>query len=495
MASIQQACDEVDRRVRDLRRRVEHARTAQEAEEAAWAGMLALGQLLLAGFFARRAAAWRLGSRYSRDGRSYEIVGEDTTAIGTRFGKVDVVRPVGRQVGAPRAPRDLPLDREVGLVGGFTLPVVTLVARLTALMAFSASRGLMRSLFAWAPSSRSVLRIVDAVGAQARPFLDRAPPPDDDGEVLVITVDGKGAPAISSREYERRATPHGARDANRRHARRQKRKDHPRKRRAPGKKSKNAKMAAVGVLYTLRRTSDGRLEGPANKRTYATFVSYRALFEWIHAEAVRRGYGTKKFRKVLFIADGAEAIWSLQQEFFPDADVCLDWFHVVEKVWKAGKAICRGTRRERRHLEGWVAEQKRILRHGGHGDVAAIIETALDATPLTGPGNKYRREVLAEVAAHLRKNAARLEYSRLRREDLDISSGIIEGAVRHLVGVRLDGPGMRWSRDRAEAVLQLRCVLINGLWDDFERFLGARGVRLAAQPVPTRTHDAIRKAA
>ncbi|MBK8938191.1 MAG: hypothetical protein IPM79_11245 [Polyangiaceae bacterium] len=104
---------------------------------------------------------------------------------------------------------------------------------------------------------------------------------------------------------------------NRRHARRKKRQEHPRKRRGPGKKSKNAKMAAVGVLYTLRRAADGRLEGPANKRTYATFVSYRALFEWIHAEARRRGYGTKKFKKVLFIADGAEVLWSLQQEFLP----------------------------------------------------------------------------------------------------------------------------------------------------------------------------------
>jgi hypothetical protein len=176
---------------------------------------------------------------------------------------------------------------------------------------------------------------------------------------------------------------------NRRHARRKKRQEHPRKRRGPGKKSKNAKMAAVGVLYTLRRAADGRLEGPANKRTYATFVSYRALFEWIHAEARRRGYGTKKFKKVLFIADGAEVLWSLQQEFFPDADVCLDWFHVVEKLWKAGKAICRGTRRERQHLEAWVAEQKRSLRHGKHAEVAAVIEAALEATPVTGPGNKY----------------------------------------------------------------------------------------------------------
>jgi hypothetical protein len=495
MASIRQPLDEVDHRVREIRRSMDRADSAQEAEAAAWAGVLALGQLLLGAFFERRATAWSVGTRYSHADRDYEIVGEEQAEIGTRFGKVAITRPVGRQVGAPRAVRDLPLDRDVCLVGGFTLPVVTLVARLTALMAFAASRGLMKSLFAWAPSSRSVLRIVDAVGAQARPFLEQAPPPDDDGEVLVITVDGKGAPAISSREYERRATPHESRDANRRHARRKKRKDHPRKRRGPGKKSKNAKMAAVGVLYTLRRTPDGRLEGPANKRTYATFVSYRALFEWVHAEAVRRGYGTKKFKKVLFIADGADVLWSLQQEFFPDADVCLDWFHVVEKLWKAGKAICRGTRRERRHLEAWVAEQKRILRHGGHAEVAATIEAALDATPVTGPGNKYRREVLAEISAHLRKNAVRMEYSRLRRQDLEISSGIIEGAVRHLVGVRLDGPGMRWSRDRAEAVLQLRCVLINGLWDDFERFLGARRVRLAAQPVPTRTHDAIKKAA
>ena len=495
MASIRQACDQVDRRVSDLRRSVERARTAQEAEAAVWTGLLALGQVLLAAFFVRRARAWVLGTRYTHAGRSLEVVGEERTEIGTRFGKIEVVRPVGRQVGAPRAARDLPLDRDVGLVGGFTLPVVTLVARLTALMAFAATRGLMKSLFAWAPSSRSVLRIVDAVGAQARPFLEQAPPPDDDGEVLVITVDGKGAPAISSREYERRATPHEARGGNRRHARRKKRKEHPRKRRGPGKKSKNAKMAAVGVLYTLRRNADGKLDGPVNKRTYATFVSYRALFEWIHAEAVRRGYGTKKFKKVLFVADGAEVLWSLQQEFFPDAEVCLDWFHVVEKLWKAGKAVCRGTRRERRHLEAWVDEQKRSLRRGGHADVAAAIEAALAATPVTGPGNKYRREVLAEVAAYLRKNATRLEYARLRRQDLDIGSGVVEGAVRHLVGVRLDGPGMRWSRDRAEAVLRLRCVLINGLWDDFERFLGGRRVRLAAQPIPTRTHDAVLKKA
>jgi len=311
----------------------------------------------------------------------------------------------------------------------------------------------------------------------------------------VVTVDGKGAPAISSKEYARRARPRGARDKNRRHCRRRRRQEQPRPRRAPGKKSKNAKVAAVGVLYTLRRMPDGRLDGPVNKRTYATFESYRALFQWVHAEAVRRGYGTSKFTKVVFIADGADVLWSLQQEFFPDAELCLDWFHAVEKLWKAGKAICRGSRRERRRLEVWVAEQKRKLRKGLLPEVLAELADALAATALTGPGNKYRREVLTEVLAHFEKNAHRMAYRHLRREDLDISSGVVEGAVRHLVGVRLDGPGMRWGRDRAEAVLRLRCVLINGLWDDFERFVATQHLRLAATPVPTRTHDAVVKKA
>ncbi|MBK8942906.1 MAG: hypothetical protein IPM79_36250 [Polyangiaceae bacterium] len=197
---------------------------------------------------------------------------------------------------------------------------------------------------------------------------------------------------------------------------------------------------------------------------------------------------------MLFIADGAEVLWSLQQEFFPDADVCLGLVPRRREARKAGKAICRGTRRERQHLEAWVAEQKRSLRHGKHAEVAAVIERAR-SDPVTGPGNKYRREVLAEVAAHLRKNAARLEYSRLRRQDLDISSGIIEGRYVTSSVSGSTAPACRWSRDRAEAVLQLRCVLINGLWGDFEQFLGARRVRLAAQPVPTRTHDAVLKKA
>ena len=89
----------------------------------------------------------------------------------------------------------------------------------------------------------------------------------------------------------------------------------------------------------------------------------------------------------------------------------------------------------------------------------------------------------------------RRDYA-LRRDDLDIATGVGEGAVRNLVRMRLDGPGMRWSRGRSEHVLHLRCILLNGQWAEFAEHLARRGsLQLAATPTRTTPHDADKKAA
>ena len=75
-------------------------------------------------------------------------------------------------------------------------------------------------------------------------------------------------------------------------------------------------------------------------------------------------------------------------------------------------------------------------------------------------------------------------------ETWDIGSGAVEGAVRNLVRLRLDGPGMRWGRQRSEYVLHLRCIYLNRQWGDFETYLSVKGVKLPAQPVPMQPHTA-----
>jgi hypothetical protein len=496
MRTILEARSEVQREIQRLVSVVDRqsSQTATEVEAELWSGVLRLGVALMTLYFAHQVLRWPAGLRYDVGGVAHEVTGLESVEVGTRFGKVSMVQPFGRVRGRPRDRRDLPMSRELGLPGGFTLPLVTLVAKFCAMMAFAPARQMLRDLLGWAPAPRSVLRMVDTIGAQARPFLEQAAVPDGDTDVLLITADGKGAPAISSAEHAKRRQPHRRGTGGLR----QRKSGSHKKRRGPGKKSKNAKMAAVGVICTLKIDESGNAR-PVNKRMYATFKSYRALFVWLKDEAVRRGYGTAKFKKVQFVADGADTLWELQQEFFPDAEVCLDWVHAVEKLWDCGKAINRGSRTKRQPLEAWVHEQKKLLRQGKLNEVLRTLRAALDRTAVTGPGNKFRRKVLEDTIKHFTKNRARMRYRRLRQSGLVIGSGLIEGTVRHLVGMRLDGPGMRWGKARAEAVVHLRCVLLNGLWADFESFLADReALRLVSKPVPTVTHDAkqqVKKAA
>jgi hypothetical protein len=461
-----------------------------EIETSLWVALLALGRAMIALYFARVVARPR-ASDYIHDGAKFVLAETASSEIGTRFGKLVFERPVGRRVGWRRAACDRPIDRALGLCGGFSLATVLSVSRLCAQLAFANARATFAQFCEWAPSQRATLRMIDSVGAEARPFLEGAPVPEDDGEILVLQVDGGGAPHIDLGELLLRQRPHAKRSGPARHRRRARRRSRQRPRRVKGDKSKNAKVAFVGVIYTLHRAEDGSCEGPIHKQIYATFESHAALFKWLHHEAVKRGYGTKR---TLFLADGADAIWDQQAIWFPKAEPCMDWVHIVEKLWAAGRCLHREGSQQ---LAGWVADRVRDLRRRSGADkVITTLSTAYASIPKTGPGNKGKREKVLDVLTHFNKHRHRMRYHALRRDDLDIATGAGEGAVRNLVRMRLDGPGMRWSRGRSECVLHLRCILLNGQWDAFSAHLARRGsLQLAATPTPTRSHDAAKRAA
>jgi hypothetical protein len=460
--------------------------TLADTERELWTALLALGRALMSLFLARCAARSH-SATYEVEGQRYAFDAKTRrkSKVGTRFGKIPFHRPIGRPVGGRRSV-DLPIDRQLGLCSGFSLGTVTAVVHLCTLMAFETARRVFGGFHEWAPSSRAVLRMVDAVGAEARGFLDADAKPEEEGEILVLQVDGRGAPMITATEHERRRQSKRKPSGSKRHGRRRRRRAHPQQRRKKGDKSKNAKVAFVGVIYTLKKTRDG-LEGPINKRLIATFESHEALFKWLYEHAKRRGYGRKR---TFFLADGSDHIWRNQKIYFPKATPCIDWYHIVEKLWEAGACLHREGSDA---LKAWVADQQRRLRRGKLTEMNDALSEGLRGIPTTGPGNKGRRKRLQEIMMHFAEHQHRMRYAELRREDLDIGTGAVEGAVRNLVGMRLDGPGMRWGRDRAEMVLHLRCIALNGQWSDFCDHLAARRLTLAAQPVPARTHDAKRQ--
>lgn len=234
-------------------------------------------------------------------------------------------------------------------------------------------------------------------------------------------------------------------------------------RRKKGDKAKNAKMGTMVVMYTLRR--EGKLLlGPINKRYYASFAPKRHAFEYARREATLRGFPPGTERTVQIVTDGDNNLADYAAELFPDALHTIDVAHVVEKLWDVGSSI---------HPEGtaehhaWVAAQKTKLYAGKARSIASELERHLERTPLTGPGNKYRRKKLTDVSTYIDKRVANMNYGELRRQDLEIGSGQVEGAIKALMYRRMDQGGMRWIKERAEALLQLRCIDANGDWQLF----------------------------
>ncbi len=71
------------------------------------------------------------------------------------------------------------------------------------------------------------------------------------------------------------------------------------------------------------------------------------------------------------------------------------------------------------------------------------------------------------------KRGAKMPYDSIIK-DLELGSGAVEGAIKNIIGKRFDHGGMRWIKERVEAIVQLRCIEANGDWDPFLDFVHDR---------------------
>jgi hypothetical protein len=285
--------------------------------------------------------------------------------------------------------------------------------------------------------------------------------------VLVIQIDSKAIPTATEEELarrrgKRRENPH---PGSQRHRSREKRKKRgSKKRRKKGDKAKNGKMGTIVVMYTLRRAEDGSLEGPVNRVVYASYAPKRHAFEVALREARKRGFDENSGKLIQIVTDGDNDLARLAREYFPGAIHTIDVFHVVEYLWEAGRVLYKEGSDE---LHCWVDAMKGALYDGRAQEIIEELERLLNVLPAKGPGMKSKRGCLEKVKNYLSKRLDHINYKALRKQDLEISSGAVEGAVKYVIASRFDNGGMRWIKERAEALLQLRCIEVNGDWEEF----------------------------
>ena len=176
-----------------------------------------------------------------------------------------------------------------------------------------------------------------------------------------------------------------------------------------------------------------------------------AFAKRVEREALRRGYYDAEIQ--VAVGDGARWIWRLYSELFPHAVQIVDVWHAKEKIWDLSKLIYgKGTDTGKQ----WAEKTIEILKAG---EIEKLIE-------IIQPHSSKHAEVKTAVG-YFSRNKKRMRYAEFRARGLSISSAVVEGACKNVIGARLKRSGMRWSKAGANKIAALRACIISNRFADF----------------------------
>lgn len=153
----------------------------------------------------------------------------------------------------------------------------------------------------------------------------------------------------------------------------------------------------------------------------------------------------------------------------------VDYYHASERIWTLAELLFGKGQRG----VAWARKmQKWLLKAGG---VNRVLHSAAAWRRLNGVQGKKGAE-FRKAYRYLRDRMKYLNYAEYRRLGLPLGSGVTEAGCKTVYTQRLKLSGMRWQKAGAQTVLNLRVVLLSGVWDEaYARVLdGSEEVRVGS---------------
>lgn len=139
----------------------------------------------------------------------------------------------------------------------------------------------------------------------------------------------------------------------------------------------------------------------------------------------------------------------------------LDFFHVCGYVGKVAAALFGRCVHE---AAAWFKRMRQWLRDRGQG-VANILRSAMQHLGR----RKLSKAAQAEfwkAYRYLRRHSRWMDYAGYRRQGLPIGSGVTEAACKTVFTQRLKCSGMRWHKESAQVIVDLRVLHLSGIWQE-----------------------------
>ena len=209
----------------------------------------------------------------------------------------------------------------------------------------------------------------------------------------------------------------------------------------------------VGAVYTTN-TSPGAEAGSSLRSQAHSYVSELgsrpAFAQTLWLEAHRRGL--EAAQRVVFVGDGAQWLWQSAEELFPAAIQILDWYHAASYVWRAAQGLHPAD--EAMRIQWAEAHLTALWQSRTQAVIAHLEPLAADSAPAR------------EALHYFTTNQSRMDYARYRALGLQVGSGAIESACKHVIQARIKQAGMRWCVRNVRTLGKLRARLKSNRWHE-----------------------------
>ena len=157
-------------------------------------------------------------------------------------------------------------------------------------------------------------------------------------------------------------------------------------------------------------------------------------------------------QELIFLGDGAEWIWNLVREHYPEAVQIVDWFHATEYIAPVATAALATEAQQ----QVWI---KQVRTHLWDGDLEAVI-AAFDRFT----SHHRAAEAATKAVTYFTNNRHRMDYPTYRAKGYQIGSGTIESGCKQIVSQRLKVAGAIWNLDNGIKTAKARAALLSGQW-------------------------------